>query len=109
LERNFDLSHKKNKETGLDGRDPVIVGSFTEWQPKKMWKLVDFLQECGPLDERITDETMLNLLKKQELESQKGRRNAVPPNKNLYDESLSVEERMKRLTDYQRGKMSDLR
>ena len=52
---------------------------------------------------------MLNLLKKQELESQKGRRNAVPPNKNLYDESLSVEERMKRLTDYQRGKMSDLR
>jgi uncharacterized protein YktA (UPF0223 family) len=79
----------------LDGKDPVIIGSFTDWQPKKMLRMVDFLQNVGPIEEKLTDEKLLREYKKFCFSNPKNKSAYVKQDEDfMFDETKSAEERM---------------
>ena len=41
---------------------PVVCGSFTDWQPRQMLRLVDFFQMRGPPEQVLTDENVFAMM-----------------------------------------------
>jgi len=39
------------------------MGQFTDWKPQPMFKLADYLQLAGPLDERLDEDNLLRMYK----------------------------------------------
>ena len=44
--------------------DPVLVGSFTDWEPRKMSTLYDFLQSKEPEENKLDPESVFKYIKK---------------------------------------------
>ena len=42
--------------------NPVVCGAFTDWQPRQMVKLLDFLDTHVPPDEKLTDRNIFKML-----------------------------------------------
>lgn len=45
-------------------QDPVVIGSFTDWKPRKMTPLFDFLQSKEPKETKLDYRSMFDYLKK---------------------------------------------
>ena len=41
---------------------PVVCGSFTDWQPRQMLRLVDFFQMRGPPEQILSDENVFEMM-----------------------------------------------
>ena len=64
-----------------------------------MLKLVDFLQDVGPLEEKLTDDKILREYKKS-IYSKKSRQNKTSDDDFMFDETKSAQERMDRMNEY---------
>ena len=45
---------------------PVIYGSFTEWKPRRMMTLFDFLQLKEPEENKLDDRNLFEQLKRKD-------------------------------------------